>query len=118
MEDTIPSKIPDSVQNRGINNSGRKTSKAANGQSSQNNNRYTLPRKEAMNVKIMCLPPFGKNFLHVGETRNVKARDVSPYTHNSPSDTVIAQERRVLAMTRSPAPVNPPRGEREPQKEC
>jgi hypothetical protein len=116
--ETILSKIPDSAQNRGISNRGKKTSKAANGHSSQNNKRYTLPKKEARHVKMRCLPFTGKIFLHKSEVRNEKENAVRPYTHSRPSDTVMAQERRVLAMIKRPAPVNPPRGEREPQKEC
>jgi len=111
-------KIPDSVQNRGISSNGKKTSKAANGHSIQNNKRYTLPKKEAIHVKRGYLPTFGKNFSHVCEVRKAKVSAVRPYTHNRPSDTVMAQERRVLAMIKRPAPVSPPRGEKVPQKEC
>jgi hypothetical protein len=115
--ETILSKIPDSAQKSGIKSRGKKTSKAANGHSRKNKKRYTLPNKEARHVKTGCLPLTGKNFLHISEVKKAKENDVRPYTHNRPSDTVMAQERRVLAITKRPMPVNPPSGEREPQKE-
>jgi hypothetical protein len=97
---------------------GTKTSNAAKGHKNQNRRRYTLPKKDAIQVKIAALPPEGKNFLHIGEARNEKAIIVRPYTQNKPIATVTAQARCVEAIINKPPPVNPPNGEREPQKGC
>jgi hypothetical protein len=76
------------------------------------------PKKEDKQVKIIFLPSAGKNFLHIPDERKEKANVVKPYTQNIPHAVVIAQARRADAIIRIPAPDNPPRGERDPQKGC